>query len=41
MARRSIELLLDQIANGSAPTGRRNIHQPKLIVRQSTAPLNQ
>jgi DNA-binding LacI/PurR family transcriptional regulator len=40
MARQSIELLLSQIANGTAPTGRRDIHQPKLIVRQSAAPLN-
>ena len=39
MARRSIELLLDQIATGATPTGKRTIHQPKLIVRGSTAPL--
>jgi LacI family transcriptional regulator len=39
MAKQSIELLLQQIAARTAPTGKRDIHQPKLIVRESTAPL--
>ena len=39
MARKSIELLLRQIAEGTPSTGRRTLHQPRLIVRQSAAPL--
>jgi LacI family transcriptional regulator len=38
MARRAIELLLHQLATGETPTGHREIHQPHLIVRESTAP---
>jgi DNA-binding LacI/PurR family transcriptional regulator len=38
MARRAIELLLRQIAGKEAPTGHREIHQPELIVRDSSAP---
>ncbi|MEO8758932.1 MAG: LacI family DNA-binding transcriptional regulator [Devosia sp.] len=40
MARKSIELLLKQIANRISPTGERSIHQPQLIVRQSAARLD-
>jgi len=39
MARKSIELLLEQIAHETPPSGRRDIHQPRLIVRKSAAPL--
>ena len=38
MARKSIELLLEQIAHDTPPSGRRDIHQPRLIVRKSAAP---
>jgi LacI family transcriptional regulator len=41
MARRSIELLIEQLVDGVLPTGRRTIHQPRLIVRQSAAPLGE
>jgi substrate-binding family protein len=37
MARRSITKLLGQIAGKEAPTGEYEVHQPKLLVRQSTA----
>ena len=39
MARRSIELLLKQIASKEIPTGEWEIHQPHLLIRDSTAPL--
>jgi DNA-binding LacI/PurR family transcriptional regulator len=39
MARRSIELLLKQIVGKEAPTGAWEIHQPHLLIRDSTAPL--
>jgi DNA-binding LacI/PurR family transcriptional regulator len=39
MARRSIELLLGQIASKEVPTGKWEIHQPHLLIRDSTAPL--
>ena len=37
MARRSITKLLDQIAGKQLPTGDYEVHQPQLLVRQSTA----
>ena len=39
MARRSIELLLRQITNKEAATGKWEINQPHLLIRHSTAPL--
>jgi LacI family transcriptional regulator len=41
MARRSIELLLSQIAGQSRPSGRREINAPQLVIRSSTRALAQ
>lgn len=37
MAERSIEILLAEIASKRAPTGRRTMFEPRLIIRESTA----
>ncbi len=39
MARRAIELLLEQIGSQAKPTGHREINAPRLIVRESTRAL--
>jgi DNA-binding LacI/PurR family transcriptional regulator len=39
MSRRAIEILLRQITTKEAPTGKWEIHQPRLLVRDSTRPL--
>ncbi len=39
MARRSIELLLAQISGGQPPSMRREVWQPRLVARESAAPL--
>ncbi len=38
MARQSIHKLLGQLAGETTPTGKWDVHQPSLIVRESTAP---
>jgi LacI family transcriptional regulator len=37
MARRAIRSLLEQMASGAAPQGKREVYEPHLIVRESTA----
>jgi DNA-binding LacI/PurR family transcriptional regulator len=39
MARRAIEVLLRQITQRQAPTGAWELHQPRLLVRDSTKAL--
>lgn len=41
MSRRAITLLLRQIAEKAAPTGEREIYEPKLVVRRSTRALEE
>lgn len=38
MARRAIEMLLDEIATGAKPSGKWEIWRPRLLVRESSAP---
>ena len=40
MARRAIEMLIDEIESGSPPEGKWDIWKPKLVPRASTAPVS-